>query len=131
MAKKFTLGKNERLKSRKRLEELFNRGKSFNQSPIRVLYLPVAEGLQAGVGVSARHFKKAVDRNRIKRLIREAWRLQKNPLQEILKKRESGLIVFLNYTFREKPEYPDVFEAIRKCISKLCNIPDEKSAANT
>ncbi|MES1226963.1 MAG: ribonuclease P protein component, partial [Bacteroidota bacterium] len=82
MAKQFTLGKKERLKSRKSIEQLFNEGKSFAVSPCRVFYMILPFNatstsfiVQFGAGVSTKNFKKAVDRNRIKRLVREAYRL--------------------------------------------------------
>ena len=63
------------------LNQLFAEGKSFSVFPVKVFYLPIQkEGKQmikVGVGVSARNFKKAVDRNRIKRLLRECYRLNK------------------------------------------------------
>ena len=79
---RYTLGKEERLKSRKLIDQLFKEGKSFSSFPFRVVwkYLPSASDsfLKAGFTVSTKHFKKAVDRNRIRRLMKEAYRLQKN-----------------------------------------------------
>ena len=75
--------------------------------------------LQAGFSVSKRNFKKAVDRNRIKRLIREAYRLQKNDLKLLLKERSSNLSVFLIYTGKEIPEYGHVFLKIGSVLEKL------------
>ena len=85
MPKQFTYGKDEKLKSRKVIESLFSNGHSFTVYPLKVLYKIETdkEGiLQAGVAVSTRQFKKAVDRNRIKRLMRESYRIQKNDLKE-------------------------------------------------
>lgn len=125
MAKQFTLGKRERLKSRKSIEQLFSAGKGFTVPSFRALYLlgdPAGQFLQFGTGASSKNFKKAIDRNRIKRLSREAWRLQKAPLQEILKEQNQQMNVFLIYTARELPGYNEVYEKVGKIIAKLCNI---------
>jgi ribonuclease P protein component len=124
MAKQFTLGKNERLKSRKLIEQLFKDGRGFTLAPFRILYLlnKSAGSLQCGVGVSTRNFKKAVDRNRIKRLIKEAWRLQKGPLQEKVKSGDTLLNLFLIYTGKELPGYKEVYAKITAVIRKLDTI---------
>ena len=77
-----TFPKTERLCSRKAIEALFAGGnRSFSAFPLRVVYRAVPEGAtQMMVSVSKRHFKHAVDRNRTKRQIREAWRLNRDIL---------------------------------------------------
>ncbi|MBL0182209.1 MAG: ribonuclease P protein component [Chitinophagaceae bacterium] len=86
---RYRFGKTEKLKSRKTIEQLFAEGKSFSNFPFRVIwkFTQTADAaLQAGFTVSSKNFKNAVDRNRIKRLMREAYRLQKNaPLSALLK----------------------------------------------
>jgi ribonuclease P protein component len=138
--------KKEKLKSRKRIERVFKEGKSFALFPYRVYFLlegpagaapepgaaprgpgatPRGPGgaprgpLQAGFGASRRNFKRAVDRNRIKRLSREGYRLQKGSL--LLKLQEKGLsmAVFFIYTGRELPDYPTVSEKIGVALHKL------------
>src|SRR5689334_5548279 len=92
MPKRFGFPKAERLKSRKQIEALFAGGKSVSVFPVRAVYelLPAEEpGLKVGVSASKRYFKKAVDRNRIKRLLRETYRLQKEEL--VLQVKEAGL----------------------------------------
>ncbi|OSZ73862.1 ribonuclease P protein component [Chitinophagaceae bacterium IBVUCB2] len=115
MAKQFTLGKSERLKSKKQTDQLFSEGKKFSLVPFRIFYttntLENARN-QFGVGVSNKIFKKATDRNRIKRLVREAWRLQQHLLQ-------SKLIIFFIYTSKELPEYKEVYDKVGATISKL------------
>lgn len=122
MSKQFTLGKKERLKSRKLIEQLFSEGQRFAISPFRVHYVTgKIPGflLQAGVGVSSRHFKKAVDRNRIKRLVREAWRLQKLTAEQALREQNRSLHVFLIYTAKELPVYTEVYEKMGRVMNKL------------
>ena len=75
--------------------------------------------LQAGFGVSSRLFPKAVDRNRIKRLTREAWRLQRHPLSDHLGKKGLSLAVFLLYTGKQLPDYPLVTKKIGVALQKL------------
>jgi ribonuclease P protein component len=124
MAKQFTLSGNERLKSRKVIEQLFREGKGFTLLPFRVYYLPggsSGSSLHFGAGVGSKNFKKAVDRNRIKRVVREAWRLQKIVLQEKLKEQNIPLNVFLIYTGKNLPEYKEVHEKTGRIIKKLCD----------
>lgn len=115
MAKQFTLGKTERLKSKKQTDQLFSEGKKFSVTPFRIFYIinsTETSSHQFGVGVSSKVFKRAKDRNRVKRLVKEAWRLQKLLIQ-------AKLIVFFIYTGKELPEYKQVFDAVGKAIEKL------------
>lgn len=76
----FTYPKKEKLKSQKLIEQLFSEGKSVSAYPLRMVYLKTEfddTQFKTGVSVSKRNFKKAVDRIRIKRLLREAYRLHK------------------------------------------------------
>ena len=125
MAKEAGFGKAEKLKSRKVIEELFARGKSVHIFPIRIFYkfLPLCIDektvIQVGVSVSKRNFKRAVDRNRIKRLLREAYRLQKHFLIEVLKQQAKKGYVFFIYTDKQIPQYPIVFDTMAKCLEVL------------
>jgi ribonuclease P protein component len=121
--KHHTFNKQQKLKSHKLIEQLFTKGKSFAVFPVKALYqfceLNADESLQAGVAVSKKHFKKAVDRNRIKRLMREAYRLQKLSLQKNLKEKNKQLAVFFIYTGKEKPEFADLMEKLKTILLHL------------
>jgi ribonuclease P protein component len=140
VAKQFTLGKHERLKSRTLIEQLFSQGKSFNSFPFRVFYLlqkvpatskPVTARLQFGAGASTKNFKKAVDRNRIKRWTREAYRLQKIILEEPLHTNKKTLSVFFIYTLKELLDYKTIFDKTSVILSKLVKMIDEIDSSDT
>ena len=79
----FSFGKEERLHKKKHIQELFETGSSFYVFPFKVLLLPQTDQTlphQVLLSVSRRNFKRAVDRNLIKRRMREAYRHQKNKL---------------------------------------------------
>jgi ribonuclease P protein component len=76
-------------------------------------------GLQAGFGASKRNFKKAVDRNRIKRLTREAYRLQKEPLALRVEERRLSLCLFFIYTGKELPDQRLVSGRIAVALEKI------------
>lgn len=126
--KTFTLGKNERLKQRKFIEQLFREGKSFSVFPFRIYYLFLEElssPLQAGFSASTRNFKKAVDRNRIKRITKEAYRLQKHELKSELTHRKKKLAVFFVYTDKNLPAFETIKDRIQIGLQKLLTIIHE------
>ena len=139
MRKQFTLGKEERLKSRKQIEQLFDKGKSFVVAPFRIYFIVNSESpiqkdesrLKFGTGVSAKNFKKAVDRNRIKRLTREAWRLQKNEITEKASETQRQLNVFFIYTGKELPDVTTVKEKVAIALKKLADKIDENISSHT
>lgn len=134
---RYTLGKTERLKSRKAIDVLFKSGKSFSVFPFRVVYSKQAldekhlSNLQCAFSVSKKYFKKAVDRNRIKRLMREAYRLQKNELQTRLNEQKQSLHVFIMFTGNELPQYDLVFAKIGNVIKRLLKETNEEAGTTT
>lgn len=86
--------------------------------------------LQAAFSVSSRNFKKATDRNRIKRVMRESYRLQKNSLAEVLTAGQKKITVFIIYTGKEMPEYNMVFEKTGIIIKRLIKLSNENTEAD-
>lgn len=122
MPPRFGFGKREKLKSRKLIEELFLTGQSFPLFPLRVTYRFFSSGesgIQVGVTVSKRYFKKAVDRNRIKRLMREAYRLEKHPLNDVVQKRKMKGIIFFMFTDKSITSLEVIRQAMQTSISRL------------
>lgn len=95
-------------------------------APFRVQYSVVTvagkTGSSFGISVPTRHFKKATDRNRVKRLAREAWRLQKKPLDDQLRELDRQLLVFIIYTGREIPDFELVNDKTGGIIRKLMTV---------
>ena len=121
MAATHSYNKTEKLKSRTMLNELFTKGRSFSVFPLKAFYVVTGEdkNIKVGVGVSARNFKKAVDRNRIKRMLRECYRLNKLPLHATVETKQKGVSVFFLYLGKELPEYPMLNEKMQAAIKKL------------
>jgi ribonuclease P protein component len=123
MAATFSYNKFEKLKSRKQIELLFAKGKSIASFPVKVFYLPVehtpVHPVQVGVGVSARNFKKAVDRNTIKRRMREAYRLHKLPLHEHLMAQQKSVAVFILWIDKQMPTTAALQDLMPAVIEKL------------
>lgn len=143
MTTSFSYNKAEHFKSRKRIEHLFAKGKSIQSDALRLYYFLECSSssssslhtqkalLQCGVGASKKNFARAVDRNRIKRLLREGYRKQKSALLDSLSLRTVQAEVFFIYTGKEMPEYSKLEEQISGLLSRLQKVVHEKFAANT
>ena len=119
--KKYTYGKEEKLKRRKLIGEIFETGKSFPSYPFRVFYKKMEFDsdvkAQVGVSVSKRNFKHAVDRNRIKRLMREAYRLNKYTLTDNI---DEQVVVMIIYTQRKELPLDLLNSKMDSTLKKLC-----------
>ena len=127
-----TLHKVERLDKKKIIEKMFAGGsRSFSVFPLRVVYLPVEE-LEADasilISVSKRRFKRAVKRNRVKRQIREAYRVNKHELLNILVERKCRLAIAFIYLSDLRVESSIIEDRMR--IS-FVRITEKMAAPNT
>lgn len=128
---KFTLGKQERLKSRKLIEKLYKEGNSVKVFPLRMVYLQTVHTsdfpAQIGVSVAKRNFKRAPHRNRLKRLMRETYRLQKEIIYNNL---EQPYVFMISYIGKEEKPYEELFSKMNKLlnlfIEQTKNKADEK-----
>ena len=127
-----TLSKNDRLHRQKRIDYLFSAGKSAVSYPIRVVAVPAADdlldahepALQTLFSVAKKRFKRAVQRNRHKRRMREAYRLEKavadwNP--------SSPVWLALQYIGNEEIPLPELRTAIRKAVEKGLDLAHEST----
>jgi ribonuclease P protein component len=118
-----TFGRNEKLKRRKIIDSLFSSGKSIRKFPLLLQYsmVPLPENVAAQVTftVSKRAFKKAVDRNRIKRLMREAYRLNKSDHIAALEAKKEQVAMMFVYLGKEKPEFALVEEKIKTLLARF------------
>lgn len=121
--KKNTLRKAEKLCSQKIISGLFQPGFFISKYPFRVnvlrTTLPVNVPAQVLFVVSRKKFSKAVDRNRIKRVMRELYRLQKKLLFESLIQSKTQVAVAFIYTGNTLPDYKTLEPLFRKVIQKL------------
>ncbi|MFH4969283.1 ribonuclease P protein component [Gaetbulibacter sp. M240] len=105
----FTLNSIEKLKGKKLIEQLFEEGRSVSSFPLRLVYITThfkdGAKVKTGVSVSKKSFKRAVDRNRIKRLMREAYRLNKT---EYLNNISEPYAFMILYNGKEIPTYSEV-----------------------
>ncbi|MDQ1168031.1 ribonuclease P protein component [Flavobacterium sp. SORGH_AS_0622] len=130
----FTYPKNERLKSKTTIGLLFSDGKSVSKYPLRLVYRPAEENAEEqtkiGVSVSKKYFKKAVDRNYFKRVLRETYRLNKHLLLDNL---DGNYSIMLFYQTKDKLSYAEIntkmiqlFEKFTAQINKSQD-PEQKS----
>jgi ribonuclease P protein component len=126
-----TFGKNERLKSVIVLNRAFSEGSKLQALPLLVRYthstFDAPFPYQVATTVSKRRFKRAVDRNRIKRLLREAWRLEKHRLLVDWSVGDPQRALVFVYIGREIPTFEECQHNIRKIIDVLIDNPIAKS----
>lgn len=124
----FSFPKNEKLKSKKSFAQLFAEGKSISRFPLKLIYvsteLPEDIKVQVGVSVPKRIFKSAVKRNRIKRLLREAYRLNK---QGVFNNSEGNYAFLFLYLGTEMPTYAGMEKNMLAILQKFIKtVNDDK-----
>lgn len=118
----YTFKKLEKLKSKKKIEQLFLEGSSVTAFPLRLMYLQTSfkdgANIKIGVSVSKRNFKKAVDRNRIKRLMREAYRLNKNSYFNNITTQYALMILYIG---TDKPKFKTLETKMKLLFEQFLN----------
>ena len=119
----FTYPKKEKLKSKTTINLLFSEGNSVSKFPLRLVYVenkePNAELMKMGVSVSKKYFKKAVDRNYFKRVLRETYRLNKHLLLDNLEKPYAFMFF---YQTKERLSYQEIEEKTIQLFQKFNEI---------
>lgn len=113
---KLTYNKNEKLKGEKLISKLFSEGLSVSAYPLRLVYLKQETVMKTGVSVSKRNFKKAVDRIKIKRLLREAYRINKNMLIDNNEEAYAFMILYIN---KDMPDFELVNTKMKVLFNKF------------
>lgn len=118
---RFTFKKNERITGKKRIETLFENGQSFVAYPLRVVFRTFTDETEPKVSVlisvPKKKVKLSVNRNRIKRLIREAYRLNKHNLSQIPD--NIGIDIAFVYLNTEVAEYAKIEKGMCKAINEI------------
>jgi ribonuclease P protein component len=119
----FTYPKHEKLKSKTTIDLLFSEGNSVSKFPLRLVYVENteenAELIKMGVSVSKKYFKKAVDRNYYKRVLRETYRLNKHLLIDSLQKPYAFMFF---YQTKERLSYQEIEEKTIQLFQKFTEI---------
>jgi ribonuclease P protein component len=124
MMDSFTFRKKEKLCSQKLIGEMFLSGNSFLCYPLKVTWMKAEElqsefPVQVAFSVPKRIFKRAHDRNRLKRLMREAYRLQKSSLYKVADNEKMKIILMFVYIGKEQTQFNRIETSVGKVISRM------------
>lgn len=115
-----SFGRKEKLKSKKLIESLFQQGKSVKNFPLRLIYMPLEKEqevqFQTGVSVPKRIVKTAVQRNRIKRLLREVYRKNK---YLVINTTGASYAFMIIYMTPKEMSYDQLFPAMERLMEKF------------
>ena len=127
----FSFPKSEKLKSLKLFEKLFEDGNSLSKFPFKLLWIKVIPSaefpVKVGFAVSSRKIKLAVKRNRMKRLMRESYRLNKQALIDCCIKKEMGLAMVFLFNGNEPVSYIETKEKIILLLQRLIMLHEKSS----
>lgn len=117
------------------MDQLFTTGKSVSFFPLKAIYqlidVEIDFPVKVGVGVSSRNFKKAVHRNRIKRLLREAYRINKQSLLDFANTSNQKMAIFFLFVDKTLPSQETLQNKMPLLIDKLIKQLNENSATNS
>lgn len=125
LSSRHTFSKEERLSGKKKIDELFSSGSSFYLQPFKVITVTSTSAdeksapAQVLITVSSKNFPRAFDRNRIKRLMREAYRLNKQLLYDELKKQQKTMLLGLVYTSKKIEPFSLIQEKVIASLQKV------------
>jgi ribonuclease P protein component len=123
MIAQFSFRKNEKLSSRKLISELFEKGRSKSAGCLRVVYYFTDEEIPAPaqvlISVSKKAFKRAIKRNKLKRRIREAFRLNKNDFLSLLVEKKRKLLIAIIYTENSIQSFFEIQISLQQIIKML------------
>ncbi|NBL65739.1 ribonuclease P protein component [Flavobacterium sp. NST-5] len=114
-----TYPKQEKLKGKTLIDQLFREGKSVSKYPLRLVFLPTNfednSKLKTGVSVSKKYFKKAVDRNYFKRVLRETYRLNKH----LLENTERSFAMMILYQSKDRLTFEEINQKTIQLFEKF------------
>jgi ribonuclease P protein component len=124
--KLYTLSKDERLSWKRHIDLLFQEGKSFVAFPLRIIYYVVEKEMPAQtailISIPKKKIKRAVQRNHIKRQVREAFRVRKPDLNSLLE--EKNKFIQIAFLYMDKEAHS--FQAIEKAMDKTLHLLQDK-----
>lgn len=129
MANLHSFPASQKLKSRKVISKLFESGKQVKAYPIRAVY-SISEfdsnyhtaHVQMGISVPKRLFRSAVDRNRIKRQMKEAYRMYHTELSDLAEKQNIYLAMMVIYIDRKEPDFNHLIKKVKNLVDQFYNL---------